>query len=554
MATLFGASERDMLFDHLQACIDVELFTIPLYLTGVYSFTDAVLNPPSGGVSLWGVQQKTLSVAVQEMYHLQQACNIVNAFGLKPRLDPPLSLDADTPVQVPHLDPDHKILMTQLDNLPKVIEAMIAVETPDEGPPPTPNPEVMYPSIADLYRCTLELLGKYMAAYKDTPTAIDPHFTPDRLQIAYGTFFARYKYTKIHKRTDVAGSANAITDQGEGNTVASMQLRASDPVTVGNVAPDYQDQTDNRFHDYDLWTHYTRFTEIQASIQNAPANAFYQRGVVSPDFQSWSPPLDTLKNSISVIWSYLFDTMKAGFISGNLQMANPTDPTLPGFNDAMMAFKYIVPLIWAKGVCPSFLYRTGTTAAMAQQAMDAADPYCLFHFDQKSQVARQKTGPPGTQVFNVCAGLNMCEGRGWGGTGTKPGDSACSIADIHSCSGNNSCTYQGGCGFLSVNTQQQILPPNDQFIPGLNFGAVTGGCQTPIATNQVFDRSPKFPSTWTDEQKKPLIALGGTAVWTQARKIFAQRLGGGVDDLPQPRVVGSYDGQKRRDAVEATSK
>ena len=80
MTATFSAEDHSLLIAHLQATVDVELFTIPLYLTATYSFTQAALNTDV----VYNLQQKTLSVAVQEMYHLQQACNLCNVFGVTP--------------------------------------------------------------------------------------------------------------------------------------------------------------------------------------------------------------------------------------------------------------------------------------------------------------------------------------------------------------------------------------------------------------------------------------------------------------------------------------
>ncbi len=537
MAATFSAEDHSLLIAHLQATVDVELFTIPLYLTATYSFTQAALNNDA----VYNLQQKTLSVAVQEMYHLQQACNLCNVFGITPDIQR-LTIRENEVVKVPHLDPDHQVLMAQLDNITKVIPAMVTIETPDPGKPPRPNRKVTYPSIADLYRATLELLGIYYAVYESTPANLDPHFQPGRDQVAYGAFADRYKYNKIQTRGDVINTANAITDQGEGGTVASPN-RLFSYGADGDVLPQYQDQVPNRFLTFDTQTHYKRFVDIQTALASLPSNSFYARGVKTADYP-WAPPIDTLQSSVSMIWSYLLDTMAAGFAAGNLPTA--------GFNDAMVAFKYVIPVLWSLGVCPSFIYQKGVTEQTAYQAMDDADPWCLFHFDPLSQQVRQQY----PNDLNVCQGLNHCAGRGWGGTGTQPGDCACSIADIHTCSGTNTCKGQGGCGFLA-SYKGSTLPPEEQFVPGLNLYPTGGGCQTPIATPQIFTKNPGFPSDWTDQQKAPLVALEGSSVWTQARVLFAQKLGVPVDQLPAPRSVQGtdvdYDGDKRRLYVQPTS-
>jgi len=148
---------------------EVEFFTIPFYLTAVYSFTSQALN----NSELFKLQQKTLSVAVQEMYHLQLACNLANAFGVTPEIPNNLPLNAGEPILVPHLDPNKQPFRATLGNLPAVIEAMIEVETPDpDHTYPEPNEDATYPSIGDLYYATLQLTKEYNDAL--SKNTLDP--------------------------------------------------------------------------------------------------------------------------------------------------------------------------------------------------------------------------------------------------------------------------------------------------------------------------------------------------------------------------------------------
>lgn len=533
----FLQRDATLLFKHLQAIIEVELFTIPLYLTASNSLRSST---PSGDPA-WALQTLATSVAVQEMYHLQQACNITNAFNVPPII-PKLAIPAGQKILVPHLDPGNQQFYVQLGNLPDTIKAMIEIETPDEsGQPVTPNVEVTYQSIGDLYNATMQLLSEYWATFENVPAQLDPHFTPNHKQVGYGAFPSRFRFNEIAKRTDVMQSVNAITDQGEGHTVApaaSSNSYAFQYGSDGKVAEPYQGSQSDRFYTQDLYTHYYRFLEIQKGLGPTPQAAFYQgNGDVSPDLPSWAAPLQTIQDALTTIWSYLLDILQAGFTAGNLPENNPTQPKLPGFNSAMVSFKYLLPMIWQYGACPSFLYREGVTAQDVQDAMDAVDPWCLFHWD--ATTAQLRVDHP--DQLNTCQGLNDCAGLGWGGLGTQAADGACATADTHTCVGSNACNRQGGCGFLSDDANNQPLPLAEQWVPAFNTGASTGGCQSPIATRQVFhkyDPNP-FPS---------LVPLEGTSVWDRARSLMAQKLG--VTQLPTPvsKQVGAvnYDGDQRR--------
>lgn len=531
----FSASDAELLNKHLQALADVELFTIPVYLAAANSFTASALDQPN----IPAIQKTAVSVAVQEMYHLQQACNLMNVFNVTPVI-PKLSVPAGERILVPHLDPGNRAFYVELGNLPAAIAAMIQIESPDlEGKPVVPNADVTYRSISDLYSATLMLLARYLAANELTPAALDPHFSPGRNQIAFGAFPSRFQFNVIEDRSDVYNTANAITDQGEGDTIAPFKSGGD-----GNVLPQYQGNASDRFYDDDKLTHLKRFDDISNAIGTLPPSTFYQaNGQKSPDLPSWAAPYETLAAAINTIWSYLLDTMQQGFASGSLPNGNPTNPALPGFGDAMISFKYLVPMAWQYGYCPSFIYREGVSAQDVQDAMDAVDPWCLFHWDARTAAVRA------TGDLNACQGLNLCAGKGWGAIATKEGDGACATADTHTCVGSNSCTHQGGCGYFSDG-----LPASDQWVPGQNTALPnnvgTGGCQTPISTRQVFHNYPdsSFPSGWDS-----LKALRLTPVWTRARDLVAQKLGVDPSQLPTPQSqqIGTvnYDGDQRRQAV-----
>lgn len=539
---VFKKQDADLLRAHLKALIEVELFTIPFYLTAANSMKTSVAeNSPARNL-----QTLAVSVAVQEMYHMQQACNLANAFDVTPEVTR-LTLKAGEKILVPHLDPGGKAFYAQLGNLPDAIKAMVEVETPDEsGKPVVPNPQVTYGSIADLYSATLQLLADYWAAYQQVPAKLDPHFLPDHKQVGFGAFPTRFQFNQIKQRSDALNSINAITDQGEGGTVAP----ANTPYTYGvdgNVLPQYQGNKSDRFYTQDLITHYRRFLDIQKGLA-AAADAWYTAdGQVSPDLPDWAKSIsvDTLQDAINTIWSYLLDLLQSGFASGNLPENNVSQPKLPGFSSAMVSFKYLLPMMWQNGRCPSFIYRGNVTAQEVQDAMDAVDPWCLFHWDATTAALRAN---PKNQL-NACQGLNSCEGLGWGALGTKTGDGACATADTHTCVGSNSCTAQGGCGFLSTDTQGNYLDVSEQWIPAQNSGKSTGGCQTPIATRQVFhDYAKDLPSQFAS-----LADLENTSVWDRARALMAQHHG----KLPDPisKKVGkiNYDGTQRRTYVTPSS-
>jgi len=75
---------------HLQAAVDLELWTIPFYMSAMYSIKDR--NDPT--------YQLVRTVVNQEMLHLQCAANMANAYGLSPIMKAPV-YEGTT---IPHLD------------------------------------------------------------------------------------------------------------------------------------------------------------------------------------------------------------------------------------------------------------------------------------------------------------------------------------------------------------------------------------------------------------------------------------------------------------------
>jgi len=577
---LFGSADAQLLKQHLQALVQVEFLTIPLYLTAVYSFTDAALaySPDGKSTPLYDAQQEVLSVAVQEMLHLQLASNLCNAFGVTPEI-PQLAVAAGQVIVVPHLEPTPGTpFTTTIGNLPAVLPTLIAIEKPAPGDFPPPNSQVIYKSIADLYHATLTLLNRYLLAYANLDNADDPHFQPSHLQVNYATFKSTYPgIPTIDARSDVGTVANAVTDQGEGGLVAASAGRRYSSAASGEVLPQFQPVAGSRFARWGALSHYQRFLDVQTVIANIAAGATSQiapspgnpylpsgqpmfylpNGERSADLPSWAPAAAVLQQAASTIWSFLTDAMQNGFASGTLQPNSGQTSSTPGFNDAMLAFKYITPMLWQWGQVIGYQYTSGVTPQQTQQAMDQADPLSLFHWDATTAQLRAQWAQQNLEL-NACQGLNQCSGRGWGGIATAKGNGACATADLHTCGGNNDCSAQGGCGFLSSVTGGGLLNAVDQWVPSENVGAATGGCQSPIGTAQVFDRTAgpsideQTGEAWTAAAKAQLKALIGTSVWQQARNLFAAKYG--ITPLPAPLSTTRYNGGQRRAAVAATSK
>jgi hypothetical protein len=90
---------KDDLHQNLQHAIDVEFWTIPLYLTALYSIKGLSPDNQQG----YPIAAKLVeAVVIQEMLHLELACNLSNALGHTPRFTAPKYNAAD---QIPFIQP-----------------------------------------------------------------------------------------------------------------------------------------------------------------------------------------------------------------------------------------------------------------------------------------------------------------------------------------------------------------------------------------------------------------------------------------------------------------
>jgi len=135
---------------HLQYAVSLELWTIPFYMSALFSIRDR--SSPAF--------QLIQSIVNQEMLHVQLAANVCNAYGLSPKFPPPIYAGQ----QIPHLtfaldmpDPRAQFRPFSAEIGPldeERINAMCLIEYPEytTGHEPDYNDEVThYGSIGEFY-------------------------------------------------------------------------------------------------------------------------------------------------------------------------------------------------------------------------------------------------------------------------------------------------------------------------------------------------------------------------------------------------------------------
>lgn len=171
-------------------------------------------------------------------------------------------------------------------------------------------------------------------------------------------------------------------------------------------------------------------------------------------------------------------------------------------------------------------YLTGTVNPML----------CFFGYRLDMVLANPQEGPP--PEVHTCRGLNSCAGKGYGGSGTQPGDGACATADPHVCAGQNVCANQSGCGSPGPYVVQ---PGNPNYVqeqahiqdhPSENSCKLIGACGSPIlpGTNNTWGAN--TPPSWNKGGVQAVYDAYQGDVWSFARGLLSKRIGKELADPP----------------------
>lgn len=246
---------------HLQYAVDLELWTIPYYMSAMYSIQDRSSE----------AYQLIQTVVHQEMLHIQLASNVANAFGLSPRFGAPvyegtrvphLDFALNTPSPVPRYQP-YSARIGPLD-LPR-INGMCLIEYPEWKSTTAPDlkDDVReYPNIAAFYDA-LEYGAGELAA----------HIRGGVNQVSYFERFYSEFPVQVVAHDGQAGLAqvrtlmDAIRDQGEG---------ASDSV----IETPFQNTADDACPDE---SHFAKFTTIQQMFAGAGGTPVQTYPIKPPD-------------------------------------------------------------------------------------------------------------------------------------------------------------------------------------------------------------------------------------------------------------------------------
>ena len=220
----------------LQQGLELELFTIPPYLSALYSIHEGT-NLPSRDV----IQ----SVVMEEMLHMMLVANVLNAIGGRPRLhagdEPGGPRRRYYPALIPHIITETKVDLRKFS--PEAIQTFMEIEAPEEATGCV-SPDWKFETIGEFYQDIKHRLVAICEEQGERKVFTgNPALQVDRKTEYYG---GGGEVIAVRCLADALQAIDQIMEQGEGRLHAN--------VLSGNAA---------RFGQPKEAAHYFRFNQIQ---------------------------------------------------------------------------------------------------------------------------------------------------------------------------------------------------------------------------------------------------------------------------------------------------
>jgi hypothetical protein len=501
----------DRVRKHLMNAVYLEMWTIPLYLTAAYSLK-VPLNPNTNRPEFAPVPTKpdgrpdferfgqtdydqyafnsVLSVAIQEMLHVELAANILNA--VRPTIKSPPGTwveftgdQASNYTSLPaclagaQLPAGVELRLGPMD----VNQARLFQWIEHEDPMPFGDPEQYqenYQAIGGFYTA---LRYGMMVCWPELypPEGVGPDPTPDELlqKNDWGSAlssmrsgFLRFLFSGSQPDITADDAVNAAADYDFSIMVYGWPADAwirTDAALMGirvqgegsgageDIPPTFRPtQGDSIDLALDRFSHWERFTNILKLVQAGTIQVYEPK----PDNCLPDPILEELQKALNQSYSSFLVNLETAYNSDSAANISLSLDAMRGVGNRTLQ-------VWQYGGTPE------------------------YKWDDPSQY--QKPG------FHACQGLNQA------------GDSTCATAFYHTCAQTNTCAGQGGCGY-----QGDPNDPGDNWVPNFNACLNKGGCGAPIPYGQIF--SDDAPAVDAKGRK-----VRGQCVWTYARELMRDK-------------------------------
>jgi hypothetical protein len=236
----------EQLHVHLMAAVELELLTIPPYLTALYSL---------GGKSE-AAEEIIRSVVMEEMMHLALAANVLNAVGGKPEL----TTGGYVP-RYPAKIPFHTPETFQVSLLPfgqDALTTFLAIENPNHSgiEPPSASAEAAVPRVFELAAENgYKTIGEFYGAIEKALQALHPPgglFTGSADRQIGPTIFHPEPHAgrmiEVNNLTTAMEALELIVEQGEGDVKTPGPGEKFDP--EGELAHFYRFKELSEGHEY----------------------------------------------------------------------------------------------------------------------------------------------------------------------------------------------------------------------------------------------------------------------------------------------------------------
>jgi hypothetical protein len=322
---------RSDLHHHLQHALNLELWTIPLYLTALHSIRDLKKLKHNE----YPEAAKLLSsILIQEMLHMEIVCNISSALGFSLQFPPP---NYDEQKGIPFIHPAKDYLPADLDGYEVRPQALnehslrlfCAIELPHPKKEIDWGKEKSYNSIADLY----EALRMGVSTLWDECYVGDQHNTKQK------NSFYEYQNTpgknhgfsqNVHSPETASRAIDAIIEQGEG-------------ADSKHVPADFRPHRVEEGKEFETaWykdnlSHYQKFRILLHSHHKLPLVYTENTGEKN---------VMTQQNMKKLFLDFLSE-MQINFNSEGDDMPDP-------FWNKMFAVGHAIAAVWESGMCPDF--------------------------------------------------------------------------------------------------------------------------------------------------------------------------------------------------------
>lgn len=313
----------------LQLAVGLELSTIPVYLTGLYSI-------PEGRNT--DAAQTIRSVVMEEMLHMTLAANVLNAVGEVPSTDPVDFLGREHLHPVPAYPLDSPLIsgigtLELLPLSPRAVDNYVRIEHPLHGAATLQA----IPAEPGFYRTIGEFYHAIDIALKDPAICPDSLFEPVN-QVPVSEYYGGAgDVVRVSDRKTARQAVQKIVEQGEGLPEEDLHKPAKTVTDADRLGSGWK-----------MYSHYARFREIQTGRKfrpdqtagETPAGALLlvDYGQVEPaEFEprngDGSPEAVAL-DEFDLAYSLLVDAVYAAFGSGT---PIPSEPPLTGLQIAVHA-------------------------------------------------------------------------------------------------------------------------------------------------------------------------------------------------------------------------